>query len=122
MELLEIHEKLETLPELKASGCERAAAKKFEWENAKLSFKREEAIKRLAFRRTFEDDTVGDTEARLLSDDDLSARRREIARLENQYEVEMYKVESYNDQLNAVKLIGRLKMAEMGAGLEHGRD
>lgn len=122
MELPEIYDKLETIPSLKARKCEETTQKKFEFENERLNLKREEAVKRLAFRRTYTEDTVGDCEARLQQDPDLTARRLAVLRLENQYESLEYQIQSLTDQLNAVKLIARLRMAEMGAGISDGRD
>lgn len=95
--------------------------KKLDFDRASITLKRSEAIKRLAFRRTYEDDTNADIEARLHEDAELSASRLEANRLENQYESLVYQVDSMKEQLNSVKLIARLKMAEIG-GLGGGRE
>lgn len=114
MELSLIHKRLEELPSLKASLAEEAETLKYEYEKISSGLKYTHAKKSLRFKVMFPDDTVSAIKARLDSDEELSGLESEVMKAEAMWRHKMVMMQSMDDQFTAVKVIARIKIAEIG--------
>lgn len=117
MELGRVHELLETLPELKARKVEECENARVAYELANHELTRIKAVKLLAYTRENRDETVAVIKSLVDRDEDVHAQGRELIGLENNWKRLENIISSLDDQFTAVKVIARLKMAEMGSGV-----
>lgn len=117
MELVRINQLLEQLPALKARSAEQAEDAKLEYERLNARFDLEHARFSMTFRVRYPDDTVAERKARVESEHSIIDLKNERIIAEAKWRRLLVQMNSFDDQFTAVKMLARIKIAEIGGRL-----
>lgn len=121
MELSEVHHILETAPALKARAAEIQVNALADMEQAELDYKRarSEKYKTLVNREGLTPHII---KGILDGDAELIELEQKVSAFKQQAKIAEKELSYQDDRFTSAKIIARLKMAELGGGLEDARN